>query len=615
MFSFVHPGAHATFWGLAALSAVRHFGRFFLISRHLLNGLAVAVTILSLSRIRSDLLLEPIMDGVLVLLGIKLLEARLGRDYLQVYLLCLFLLLGLGLLSLSISFLLYLVPLAFLLTLSLLLLTVEAEAPEGQLPRKAFPQLAFMAGAMGGLTVPVALILFVILPRTNFPLLNLLPMFGKGGVGRTGFSDTVRLGEVTAIQEDAGVVFRAQTDRLPEKDLYWRGLVFDRFDGATWNPSRHIDWVPFQPVQIGDVRQVVFMEPFGMDVLFGLDRPVFIDEIPVRGTKDGTFRVVSPLFKKTRYVVWSRRPAPFVDEKPPGPELLHVPPDLSRRLSELVRQWIGIPSPQDRIRAITRFLQSSSFQYALENLPSGLEDFLFEDRRGNCEYFASALAVLARLSGVPARLVGGYRGGYYNQAGGYYLVLQKHAHVWTEVYVDGIGWVRMDPTPTAALTPAERYARTLLARWRVLVDTLNYYWFRTVVDYDVEKQLGLVRRAQALVSSMSHRPKGPSKETVRRTAAVGIGVAVLIGFSLAGLRWTRGDQAQRLRKAYARRLQRYGYQLKDWEGVEESAKAMKDPAVRERALHFARAFHQAVYRDEDLVPETRRALKERLRRL
>ncbi|MEJ5363962.1 MAG: transglutaminaseTgpA domain-containing protein [Desulfosoma sp.] len=615
VFSFVHPGAHATFLGLAALSALRHFLRPFPLSRNLLNGLAVAVMILSLSRIRPDLLVEPLVDGVLVLLGVKLLEARLGRDYLQIFLLCLFLLLGFGLLSLSISFLFYLIPLAFFLTLSLLLLTVEAAEPEGQLPRRAFTQLAFTAAAMGGLTVPVALILFVILPRTNFPLLNLLTAFGKAGAGRTGFSETVRLGEVTAIQEDAAAVFRAQTAPLPEKDLYWRGLVLDRFDGTAWSPSHRFGFNPSKSVKTGDVHQVIFMEPFGMDVLFGLDRPVSIERIPVRGTEDGTFRVFSPIFKKTRYEVWSRPPTPFVEEDPPDPDLLHLPPALSPRISELARPWKGIPSPGERIRAILEFLQPPRFQYALENLPSDLEDFLLQNRRGNCEYFASALAVLARFCGIPARLVGGYRGGYYNQAGGYYLVLQKHAHVWAEVYLEATGWVRLDPTPLAAVTPAELYTRSLLARWRVLMDTINYWWFRIVVDYDMETQRALVRRAHALASSLSRKPKGPSKEAMGTAVLIMTGAAAFVGLCFAVRRRVKQDPARDLRTAYARRLKRYGYELKDWQGVEESARALQDAALRERALSFSRDFYQAVYRDQDLSSERRRALKDRLRRL
>ncbi len=387
----------------------------------------------------------------------------------------------------------------------------------------------------------------------------------------------MRLGEVTAIQEDAAAVFRAQTAPLPEKDLYWRGLVLDRFDGTAWSPSHRFGFNPSKSVKTGDVHQVIFMEPFGMDVLFGLDRPVSIERIPVRGTEDGTFRVFSPIFKKTRYEVWSRPPTPFVEEDPPDPDLLHLPPTLSPRISELARPWKGMASPGERVRAILEFLQPPRFQYALENLPSNLEDFLLQNRRGNCEYFASALAVLARLCGIPARLVGGYRGGYYNQAGGYYLVLQKHAHVWAEVYLEGTGWVRLDPTPLAAVTPAELYTRSLLARWRVLMDTINYWWFRIVVDYDMETQRALVRRAHALASSLSRKPKGPSREAMRTAVLIMTGAAAFVGLCFAVRRRVKQDPVRDLRTAYARRLKRYGYELKDWQGVEESARASRTP--------------------------------------
>ncbi|ROQ93359.1 transglutaminase family protein [Desulfosoma caldarium] len=618
VFEFVHPLADAAFAALAALSAVRHFLRPFSVSRHLLNGLALAVMGLSLSRIRADLLVEPLVDGVLVLLGIKLLEAQFQRDYLQVYLLCLFLLLGLGLMSMSISFLFFLVPLALLLTLSLLLLTLEAADPLGQLPVKAVAQLSAVAMAIGTLTVPVALILFFILPRTNFPLLNLLWAFGKAGMGRSGFSDTVSLGDVTSIQEDAAVVFRAQMAPVAFKDLYWRGMVFDEFDGTRWRPSSGRETVVFPngaEKKAGDVRQTIFMEPFGMDVLFGLDRPVAVERLPTRTRGHGTFRVFSPLFKKTRYVVWSRPVTPFVEEDPPGPELLDLPPSISLRVVDLAQSWAHEPSPAKRVEAITAFLQSSDFHYALENLPKDLETFLLKDRRGNCEYFASALAVLARLAGVPARLVGGYRGGYYNETGGYYLVLQKHAHVWTEVYLDGQGWLRVDPTPAAALTPAQLYIRSLLARWRVFMDTLNYYWFRIVVDYDVEKQFSVLRRARALATSFSEKPHIFSAGRLRSAGVVILGLFALVCFALAAWHRPKHQPAQRLRRAYARRLLRHGYVLKECQGVAEAAKAIDDPDLRDRAMRFAQRFERAVYRDQNLDKNTLRALQEHLRKL
>lgn len=616
VFSIVHSAAHMAFAALVALSAMRHFFKPFSLSRHLLNGLALAVMMLSLSRIRPDLLVEPFVDGVLVLLGIKLLEAQMQRDYLQIYLLCLFLLLGLGLVSMSISFLFFLVPLAFFLTVSLLLLTMEAADPSAQLPVKAVAQLSAVAAAIGVLTVPVALMLFFILPRTDFPLLNLLWGFGKPGMGRTGFSNTVSLGEVTSIQEDAAVVFRAQMGPTASKDLYWRGMVFDHFDGTRWSPSSAQTKVEFPDaakVRPDDVPQTILMEPFGMEVLFGLDRPILVERIPTRRTPDGTFRVFSPLFKKTRYVVWSRLSAPFGDEGAPGAELLNVPPSLSPRVVRLAQSWLHEPSPVKRVEAISDFLQSSDFQYALDNLPKDLETFLLQDRRGNCEYFASALAVLSRLAGVPARLVGGYRGGYYNEAGRYYLVLQKHAHVWTEVYLDGMGWLRVDPTPPAAVTPAQLYTRSLLARWRLFMDTLNYYWFRIVVDYDVERQFSMLRRAQALAISLADMPKVDSFRRLRAGAMVIAGVLVLGCLVLAVWQRPRHPAAQRLRRSYARRLLRHGYVVKEWQGVEEAAKTIDDPNLQERALRFAQSFERAVYRDQNLDKNTLRWLKGHLR--
>lgn len=618
VFSIVHPAAHVAFAALAFLSAVRHFFKPFPLSRHLLNGLALAVMMLSLSRIRLDLLVEPFVDGVLVLLGIKLLEAQMQRDYLQVYLLCLFLLLGLGLVSMSISFLFFLVPLAFFLTVSLLLLTMEAADPLAQLPVKAVAQLGAVAAAIGILTVPVALILFFILPRTDFPLLNLLWGFGKPGMGRTGFSDTVSLGDVTSIQEDAAVVFRAQLARVRFKDLYWRGMVFDRFDGTRWSPSSaqtKVELPDAVKVNPGDVPQTILMEPFGMEVLFGLDRPILVERIPTRRTADGTFRVFSPLFKKTRYVVWSRLSAPFGDEGAPGAELLNVPPSLSPDVVSLARPWLDEPSPLKRVQAITAFLQSADFQYALDNLPKDLEAFLLHDRRGNCEYFASALAVLSRLAGVPSRLVGGYRGGYYNEAGGYYLVLQKHAHVWTEVYLDGMGWLRVDPTPPAAVTPAQLYTRSLLARWRLFMDTLNYYWFRIVVDYDVERQFSMLRRVGTLAGSFSDISKMFSFRRLRTAATATFGFLVLVCLALAVRYRPKHQTAQRLRKTYAQRLRRHGYFLMEWQGVEETAKTIDDPSLQERALRFAQSFERAVYRDQKMDKNTLRRLKEHLRRL
>lgn len=608
----VHPASHAAFWGLAGVSAIRHGFRPFQLSRRLLNLLAVSVMVLSLSRLSADFLVEPLLDGILVLAGIKLLEAEKARDYMQIYLLCLFLLLGSGLMTLSASFLFYLVPLALLLTVSLMLLAFEDAEPGAALPRGALRQIAWNAGAMGLLSVPVAALLFLILPRTNFPLLNFL---NQAAFGRTGFTETVRLGEVASIQEDSAVVFRARMEPVNERILYWRGIVLDEFDGTTWRPSRLEETAPSEAAEEGDLRQVIYMEPYGLNRLFGLDRPVKIEGIPARRGVDGTFRVWSPIFKKTRYVVWSRVTTPHREPPPDPRKLLALPHDLPPRIRHLASQLTEGKTPKDAVREVLHYLQSERYRYALADLPRDLESFLFENRKGNCEYFASALAVLLRLGGVPSRLVGGYRGGYYNEAGGYYLVLQKHAHVWTEAYLPGSGWVRLDPTPPLAVTPALAYGERLLTRLRLLMDILNYHWFRLVVDYDVERQLSLMRSARALARNLVQDPSPPRwwKPAAATAGALGVLTAAV---GMIALIWKRREMPERrLRRIFAGKMRRHGYELLPWEGLKEFALRIESEEMRRRALQFIGPFNEAVYRKGVLDVTTIRYLKKVLRGL
>ncbi|SMC18243.1 Transglutaminase-like enzyme, putative cysteine protease [Desulfacinum hydrothermale DSM 13146] len=611
----VHPAGHAAFWALAVLSVFRHGLRPFQVSRRWLNLLAVSVMVLSLSRLRADFLVEPLLDGMLILTGIKLLEAEKARDYMQIYLLCLFLLLGSGLMSLSASFLFYMVPLALLLTVSLMLLAFEDAAPGAALPKEALRKIAWNAGAMCVLSLPVAALLFLILPRTNFPLLNFL---NQAAFGRTGFAESVRLGEVASIQEDSAVVFRAQMAPVDQGLLYWRGIVLDAFDGITWRPSRSSRSEP--PAQAaspqpGDLRQVIYMEPYGLNRLFGLDRPVRIEGVPAQRSADGTFRVWSPIFKKTRYVVWSRVKTPYREAPGDLQKLLALPGDLPPRIRRLGLHLTAGKRAQDAVRDALAFLQSDRFRYALNDLPRDLESFLFDKRKGNCEYFASALAVLLRLGGVPCRLVGGYRGGYYNETGGYYLVLQKHAHVWTECYLPGKGWIRLDPTPPLAGTPALAYGERLLTRLRLLMDIINYHWFRLVVDYDVERQLALVRKARTLARNLAKRPEPP--QGWKAAAAVAAMLALLTAAvgTVLHRRRHRENPGRKLRRAFASKMRRYGYELQPWEGLEEFVLRLEARDVREKALEFVRPFNEAVYRKGCLDKATVKHLTRILRDL
>jgi hypothetical protein len=135
----------------------------------------------------------------------------------------------------------------------------------------------------------------------------------------------------------------------------------------------------------------------------------------------------------------------------------------------------------------------------MSGLPTGeraLDQFLFESKEGNCEFFASSFALILRAAGVPARLVGGYLGGEYNQLGGYYLVSEGMAHVWVEVYLDGQGWLRVDPSRFArnAASVWASPRRSLLLRLRMALDSVDHTWNRAVITYDFERQADVARK-------------------------------------------------------------------------------------------------------------------------
>ena len=170
---------------------------------------------------------------------------------------------------------------------------------------------------------------------------------------------------------------------------------------------------------------------------------------------------------------------------------LQAPDDMSPRMQELalkIRE--GNADVPARIAALAEFFRGQELSYAQDDLPIGpdpIDEFLFEKKRGYCEFFASAYVSLARLSGIPARLVGGYYGGEYNPIGGYYQVTEDTAHIWVEVLTDDNRWRRVDPSQwavNAATTWGERPPSSLMTLSQV-VDTLNYQWVQAVIFFDM----------------------------------------------------------------------------------------------------------------------------------
>ncbi|HOA74824.1 MAG TPA: transglutaminaseTgpA domain-containing protein [Phycisphaerae bacterium] len=187
-----------------------------------------------------------------------------------------------------------------------------------------------------------------------------------------------------------------------------------------------------------------------------------------------------------------------------------VPLPRTEEILQLIDNEIPSASMLDRpdgretfVRDLEQFLSSSRFAYTLSppRLGPGREpvgEFLLDTRQGHCEFFATAMAVVCQLKGIPARMVTGYRGGEYNPVGGFLIVREKHAHAWVEVFLRGKGWLTFDPTPGASVvaSPTASWYEPL----RKVADFMQFQWASLVLAYDAASQRELLERFQAWVT-------------------------------------------------------------------------------------------------------------------
>lgn len=337
-----------------------------------------------------------------------------------------------------------------------------------------------------------------------------------------GFSDRVSLldhgGELHANPE---VVLRVEfpTGPPPAGPLYFRGRSYDQFDGWSWarSPFLPTQWPELERWPQGRTEQLIYQRNLGdATVLFGLSPILRVESrsriAPYRENNgDYNYRgSAEPV-----YHVTSARTQPHPDSlrvaSGSAPRMLaayrRLPP-LSARMSALADSLVrGLPTDYDRAVAVRDWLRRE-FRYTVE-LPrtaqeAALEHFLFERRAGHCEYFSTAMVVLLRAAGVPARNVNGFLGGEWNEFGGYLTVTQNQAHSWAEVWFPGFGWVLFDPTPAGEVAGAAA-VRPWWLPLRFLADGLEHRWGKWVLDFDLEDQARMARRAVGALEPRARR--------------------------------------------------------------------------------------------------------------
>ena len=579
----------------------------------ILTVASICIPVHSAFRINPEYFIEPILDALVILMAIKLLTEKKYRDYMQVYTLGIFVLLGSGLVSFSISFLPYLFIMLALSTVSLMILAFLSQDPNMCLGTRETTGILRQAAIICCIALPASALFFFILPRTSFPLFN---FFGKGWPGISGFSDKVDLGDLTEIQEDTSTVFRAQMDRVDEAGLYWRGIVLDRFDGRSWKSA--LQWSQHQPVNLKgqEITQTIYLEPYGHRYLFALDKPVSVSLRIADRSNALTFSLMTHIFAPLQYTAVSVPTESLPDASVDSGRYLYLPERYSPRIRELVQQLVGQGNEGDALGTLFRFVSRGVYRYSLKNLhvsDTPLEEFLFENKEGNCEYFASALGVMLRMAGIPSRLVGGYKGGYYNAAGGYYLVLQKHAHVWVEAYREAQGWIRLDPTPYTAENPGVAYANSLLIQLKLMMDTFNYYWNKSVITYDFSRQLAIVSALRSAMtrSNFTLNLHKPDLRKVAVAVLTVLGIALLVTATRIRLR----PGHDRILSSFLRKMDRLGYRKARSQGLEEFVREIREEDLRSKAAHFVAEYQYLYYRDRDFTAEDAVRLRNRIREL
>jgi transglutaminase-like putative cysteine protease len=330
---------------------------------------------------------------------------------------------------------------------------------------------------------------------------------------RSGLGDTMEPSGLQELLIDDSPAFRVTFDGpLPERSqLYWRGPVLTAYDGRTWSRSGYLADSRRRDAlqQTGNVVDYeVTLEPSDRRWLLALDVPLAAPENAVRGA-DMSLVSVRLVDQLLRYRLSSAlqyeigRDLPAYERK----RDLALPEGFDPRTLELAAKWRHeLPNDAAIIRAALDMFHKDFF-YSLSVPELGrnsIDDFLFETRKGFCQHYSSAFTVLMRAAGIPARVVTGYQGGYYNAIGGYLVVRQSDAHAWSEVWLRDRGWVRVDPT--AAVSPQRvdlgaRAAAAASAAWyqpdwlltlRNQFDLVNRGWDNLVVQFNMLRQQRLL---------------------------------------------------------------------------------------------------------------------------
>lgn len=394
---------------------------------------------------------------------------------------------------------------------------------------------ARLAMKIAAQALPLTIVLFIVFPRIA-PLWA-VPM--QTGVNSTGVTDEMSPGDISELGRSAALAFRVQFEDGAEprhEQLYWRGLVLDNFDGVTWRRTRNssaysvaASLADFRISYEDRIRTTgpavsynVILEPTQQPWLFGLHLAEDVDDRFFSGRNFELFnngRITQRLSYDLRSYMQNQTDVMLLGSA--RNRSLELPDEGNERSMEFARELRASVSTDREyaLEVLTHFRQNQYF-YTL-NAPllgeNRIDEFLFDTMAGFCEHYASTFTYLMRAAGIPARVVVGYHGAEANPYENYLMVYQYNAHAWSEVWFEGEGWVRFDPTGAVSPTRIEQGVQEALrddpafmeddlfsaARFggigwlnaaRLRLDAIEYGWNQLVVNYDEDVQFELFER-------------------------------------------------------------------------------------------------------------------------
>ncbi|MEM7282018.1 MAG: DUF3488 and DUF4129 domain-containing transglutaminase family protein [Pseudomonadota bacterium] len=444
---------------------------------------------------------------LVAMLALKVLETNNRRDLVALILSAYFLAIANLLYSQTIITLVYALLVLWVSTTALLQISVKREPLDAKHALRTGATLIMQA-------VPIMLLLFLLFPRIPTPLVGL----SAGASARTGLGEEMSPGTITNLIQSDQIAFTVRfKDQAPRYgDLYWRGPVLHEFDGQSWTREGYVG--PSRRTNIdtqGDpVSYTVTLEPNQRNWLFALDFP---SERPRGSRLLWDFQLVSryPIGQVHRYDVSSHLRHLLEPEIRPRLDASSPPGKNTRAVEYAQVERSKYATDEDYIDSVLQMFNQQTFSYTLQppplNMNTPVDDFLFNTKAGFCEHYASAFTVLMRAAGIPARVVTGYMGGDYNPITGHLTVRHSDAHAWSEVWLEGVGWRRVDPT--AAVSPsrvqnglADAVAlgdqlpgaffrnSAILLKLRYGYDAMNIWWNDFVLGYGPDAQKALLEK-------------------------------------------------------------------------------------------------------------------------